>query len=823
MIDYDVLKKYGTTKERLSEVCRAEHGTRDYETRKKLESEIEDAITEGVYYNLRSYHPFAAADLAWDGQVYNESTIPLQLYAQGKVAMKEAVNWCKDAGMSDTQMEKFCTKDEKTGEFLDADISKFIDVNMNMVRSFVQRRHAAQDARYTRQYPYLKYDTYDRSYEAQLRADVISQRMEVMANSYGYRHQDSQTIRDMLLYPWVVQFPAESWHVERQYRGIRSEEGVLIGDESYISREGVPYVVPHPSRVFYDTSSPLSSINSDTGCDYFGYWEVVKYGDIKRNPNYFNRDSISSDLRLSSALKKANPYLQVYYPCQMNWPGFNLDNDPAGRNDRENNIGIYSPDHQDNAVVLTEFRKKLVPKDYGIGEYPYPVWVRFVVASEKTVIFAEIMPSCPGHYFAYNVKDNRLYNNSFAHEIMPYQDQMSNLLSQLLLSQKQSLLKILLLNLDMLEPEHVKQVEKIINGGVYLNKPIRVGYKDDKYRQLGKSSEPMKVVGTDQQSEVQNIVRSMIELMSFAERMLNFSPQELGQPAPRVASATEIVEMASSVATLYNFVSKGIDEGLSSKKRYLYEALVSLSKGKLQIPVAGMYPSRVVELAGFKSEEMDTAPIKDGTPKKTLPKSQTIMGEYRNLVFNYNFNAREGGDRSQNHRTAELLIQVLPMLMQIPQVIEMMGSEKMYELLNAIMRNLGTGIEFKLSALEDEVAREGTEQEQVDNDTIINALDQITQVLAEVEAQGGENARQIQEVTQIIEGVMGGGGRRERGQRFEGAPVEDPGQQPGSRMAPRQTAAPMTPEAPMGGSDPFAAPEGTAQQRPNPINPIRQL
>lgn len=812
MIDFEVLKEFGTTNERISEVCRAEHGTKDHETRQKLEEYIESKVIEGVQFNLRSYHPYAASDLAWDGQVYNETTIPLLLYAQGKVGVKEMVGWCKDSGMTDDQMGKFCKKDKDGKEFISADIGKFVEVSMNMVRSFVQRRHAAQVARYSSQYPFLKYETYDRSYEAQLKADAISQRIEIMANQYGYRHQQSQIIRDFLLYPHVVEFPAESWHCEKQYRAKRGEGGEYLSAESYIVREGVPYVIPHPSRVFYDIASPLSSINSDTGCDFFGYWEVARYGDIRKNTAYFNRDNITSSANLGSFLRQNTPYLRIYYPGRMEWPGFEGENSPATRNDREANIGLYSTDHDDCAVVLTEFRMKLIPKDWGFGKYPYPVWVRFVVASEKTIIHAEIMPGCPAHYYGYNVKDNRLYNNSFAHEIMPYQDQMSNLLGQMLLSIKQSLLKVLLLNQDLLDPEDIEEIKKIISGDLYFNRPVVVGFKADRMAQLGKSQDTIKLVGTEQPVEVQNIVRAMIELNVFAERMLNFSPQELGQPAPRVTSATEIVEMASSVATLYNFVSKGIDEGLAAKKRYLYEALVSLSEGEMKLPVMNQYPGHVIEEAGFKHQDYDD--LKDGS--KTKPRGHIIIGKYRDLVYDYNFNAKEGGDRTQNHRTAELLIQVLPTILQVPQVIELMGTQKLYELLNAIMRNLGSGLEFKLSALEEEQSREETQQDEVDNATILQALEEMSRILAQVASQGGDNAQQIQELQQVADDLLGGADRREKGQRIAGGevePVPTQGTPPG-RPAPSRP--PVAQAAPIPNEDPFAAPEGTAQQRPNP-------
>src|ERR1051326_6586514 len=66
-----------------------------------------------------------------------------------------------------------------------------------------------------------------------------------------------------------------------------------ISIKDMITKEGVLFANPHPSRVFRDIAYPLSSINSDTGCEYIGFWDVQRWGEIKDNPEYFNRDSVT--------------------------------------------------------------------------------------------------------------------------------------------------------------------------------------------------------------------------------------------------------------------------------------------------------------------------------------------------------------------------------------------------------------------------------------------------------------------------------------------------------------------------------------------------
>lgn len=769
MIDFTILKEFGTTQNRIREVMTADINTKDGEHRERLEKEFQNRILEGIQFNLRNHEVFTVSDLAWDGNILNKQTIPLVMFAQGRIDMKQFQKQCNDSGITDEELKRYCDYDEENKKFNDPTIGKFIETNVNMVRSYVQRRHAAQVSKYLSAYPFLKYETYSKSYEAQLLADITSQRMEIMADQFGYRHQLSQNIRDFLLYPHVVEFAECAWHAEKQYR--KNEAGET---ETFYTKEGVPFVSPHPSRVFWDISSPLPSINTDTGCEYIGYWELKKFDDIYKNTKWWNRDCIDYTGSFSDLYTQYNPYFDIYYPDVMEIPAENESIiDPAARNERENNIGVYNTeDHSNDPMVVTSFFKKLIPKDYGFGEYPYPVWVRFVLAGEKTCIYAEVMPDCPAQYYGYNEKDNRLFNISFAHEIMPWQDQISNLMTQMLLTMKSSLLKVLSVNIARMTPEAVQYIRKVLNGDAYAIKPIVLEYDAELDGGLGVSKETIDLTEASQSQTISDILRAMIEMNVFAERSLNLSPQEQGQPSPRVTSATEILEIANTINTLYNFISKAIDEGLGAKKRYLYKATVALQKGDIHLSIMGTYPDRVIEKAGFKVEADS---LDDGTVKQ-----QRVKGKASKLIYDYVFNSREGGDRTPSVKVAEVLVQLLPQVLQVPGIMEAMGTEKIYELINAIMRNAGAGIEFKLSAMtEDGQAQQRVqaagdqEQAAMDEKTMMAALDEISQFIGQLGGKVQDQEGQIEELKAVAEALLGGDERREQGQRFEGGPIED--------------------------------------------------
>ena len=176
---------------------------------------------------------------------------------------------------------------------------RFVDTSVNLVRSIITRRVAAQSARFSNLYPFFKYESRSTSDTAKLKAEIMSVRSDIMADQFGYRAQQCDVIRDMLLYGRVMVFPrmALERDVVWKRKNISAEllDGVPVMDQirAVAEREGVSWVAPHPSRIFYDKAHPITTINADNGCEWFGFWDVCRYGDILNNPGFFNRTSIT--------------------------------------------------------------------------------------------------------------------------------------------------------------------------------------------------------------------------------------------------------------------------------------------------------------------------------------------------------------------------------------------------------------------------------------------------------------------------------------------------------------------------------------------------
>lgn len=708
MIDSDILEQAGSTKQRLREVFTAKAGTADFEIRKRVEDEIEARIHEGLETNMRNYRVYTVSDLAWDSQIITKEIIPLMLYAQGRIDVNKLATQLKD--ISTSTLKKFAELDG-AGNIKDINLSKFMEVSVNLIRSFVTRKTAALSVERTKLTPFFKFDPVSTSFVAKLRGDVLSQRVEVMTNQYGYRHDLPQAVRDSLLYSHSVEFPSGAWDVQRQWFKKKRADGLDTSSdkkfevEARIVREGLHFVRPHPTRVFYDNAFPLSSINTDTGCEYIGYWTVVRFKEVEKNTDYFNRNEVSYSTRSVGVLTSNRPYFELYFPnANINFPSAERNGDLAASNDREQNVGTYSGTDGDKSIALVEYRMRVVPKEIKVGDYPYPVWLRLVVAGARTVVYAEFLPSLPAVYYGYNEDDSRQINPSLASDAMPWQDQMSNLVTQMLTNQKTSLIKIIAANIDILTPEMLVEFRRIVKGERYTNGPMLLEFKGEQLEQLGLDIEDVvSIVQTNGMADISSYFGAIGQLLSLAERVLNISAQEQGQSAKHELSATEVTEISNTTNVMASFTALGIDEGLAAKKRLIYEALVSMGNDEIYVPVVNRYSEATIKAAGFEVvDEEDEADVRENYAGPA--RSQTVTGSKQALIYDYTFNSRDGAERASSAKAAEVLVNLLSQLGNIPGLLQDMGKEKLYKLINHIVRMSGAGVDLTFELQDGESA-----------------------------------------------------------------------------------------------------------------------
>lgn len=680
MVDLKILDKQGVNTARLRDIFTCTDASKpDHKIKEKLCESIESRVSEGVTWCARHAKLYQAVDLAWDSTPIQKETLPLMLYAQGKIDLQQ---FRKE--LDTLTIAKDFIKEGEKGE-IKLDMPRLFEVSFNLVRSYVTRRVAAQSARFSNLWPYFRYEPRSTTAVGKLRGEVLSQRIDIMADQYNYRHLGEQCIRDMFLYSHSVAFPTCAWDREVQWV---DNNGEL---RAHVVREGVDWVNPHPTRVFWDRSAPLANVNCNNGPQWIGYWDLVRYSSIKDVMGYFNIDAIKFSDKTASLIGNYPAFFNYYFdPTVLDFPDTSYA--ASSNNDRSHQGTLYTTDECDKGLLLTNVFMRVNPKRLGIGDYPFDVWMRVVVASDNTVVYGEFMPSLPAAYGGLNEHDGRVVNPSFAMELMPFQDQCTNILSQLLLTMKQGLFQIWAIDEDSITKEVKDALKAGAKGQNYYVEPAQLYYSAARLRELGITiDQAVKVIQANIQNNIIQSFDALLKLLHIVDRLAILSPNEIGQPAPREISAREVTEMATTTDTVYSFVSNGVDEQRNAMKQVSYESLVVCSTADIIVPVINRFTRKTIELAGFKVvDEGDDVDLID------RPKAHTVTGASRDLVYPYLFSSRDGAERSSNPQAANVLVQLAAQVVGNPMIAEKLGVERVFDLYNEIFRLSGAAYDLKL-------------------------------------------------------------------------------------------------------------------------------
>ena len=163
MTDLEIMRRFGSTNDRLREIFTALPDPnmpeqdpalvargKDITEREKMENWCLHTLQEHMSFALQNYKFYAAADLAWDSVAITAETVPLLMYAQGKVKIENVVEQLKDLKDSD----KFVRKDTN-GKAIGLELPKLYESSVNLVRSIITRRMAA-DQQIQQSFPVLR-------------------------------------------------------------------------------------------------------------------------------------------------------------------------------------------------------------------------------------------------------------------------------------------------------------------------------------------------------------------------------------------------------------------------------------------------------------------------------------------------------------------------------------------------------------------------------------------------------------------------------------------------------------------------------------------
>jgi len=670
------LEKAGLTPKKLKALFTAEQPSQKI---KDLTERISSRVKDGVTRSMREARLWWAIDRAYDVPFRQTAATLVEGLMSKKLGGQEPVEIAKSWGLTHLlvpQLDKFgkpCC-DRVTGQAqMTLHLPTFTQIFIPLVLSYSKIRHAKLFSDID-QTPLYKYEPLKLTSKNRMKCEIITDRVDVMTTQMGYRMAERDSIFHMLQYGIALNFPMEKWYVEEQ---------LDAEDKPEIVKEGIRWAIPHPSKMYYDLAHRTSTLNTDTGCEYAGYWDVMRWRDVRTNKNYFNTDKVSYGP--SDWINNYwNPY-NTLYPCQMSFPS--VASPGSGDLDRQKQVSLYSTADDDKATIVAPHFEKLIPSDWGLGDYDYPMWFRFVMGHTDTVIFAEPLCYRPTSYYGYDADTNRSLNASLALELLPWQDMLGNYLSQLLYSIKKNLASVTFYNTEMISEDDIRRIdspdEAVYRGLMFIGRSKR-----ELSWQQNSTDEAFSNVSFPKHN-IQEITLGITTMLSLMERMLGFSAQEVGQPAVHEQSATEITTIHGNSTVRLDHTRSFAEDGMNARKRTLYDAMMAYSDDDIFAQIGEINEQTRKDLAalGFEVEDEEV-------PGRT---KAGVRGTKKSLDIDGFTSNREGGKRINNVQIAAAMIKMFETILAQPLLVQAMGLPQIADMLNLVFEYAGMPREYKIT------------------------------------------------------------------------------------------------------------------------------
>lgn len=664
MVDLSELKKRGVSSGAYKELFTADKKEKRVQ---KLIDTIAQRVRSGVESNLSEYKTYWAIDLAHETPFAQATPTLVQNLLSKNLDAKGVLNELESWGLSEKEL--FLSIPQADGS-----VKKIINppIFYQILIPIVRAYHTAKTARIYNERdtsPLFKFNPSKNTDANRVKCEIVTDIVDTTAQWYGFTEYLKQAIQQMLKYGVMLAFPKEEWHVEEQ----------VIDGNVVVQKEGLRYNMPHPTRMGFDLHHPLPSINTDTGCEYAYHWDVVRYGDILDNRMFWNRGAITYGTNWMDKPIYRN-YFNEVFPCRMKFPSVN-----DGTMKREDKASFYATSERDYALFLTEFFWKLKPSDWGLGDYKYPVWHRFTVASDSTVIWAAPCAYNPIWFMGYDFDAQAGMPSSFSLETIPWQDHLGNILSQMILTAKQNLENVIFYDKNLVKKEELANMENL--GERRYRSRNFIGYDSLKLSRAGLDVQHAFFSPQFQYRSIVELQSMLSTALNLMERVLQITAQETGSAAQHYQSKAEVVNIASSSDNRTRFTASSVDAGIDAWKQQAYEANMAYRDDEVTAHVSEQTPDldKILFDLGFK--------IEGGGPYKKL-----VAGSKKPLAY-LSF-ARTNIDPSQNSdpQSAQVIFQSISVIASNPEFLSAIGVPRVIKLLEQAAKFAGAPPDFDITS-----------------------------------------------------------------------------------------------------------------------------
>lgn len=648
---------------------------------KKLVELISGRVKDGRTTNLKEWRAYHAIDLAMDVP-YQQTTPTLLQHILSHHYEKpdDLIADLRAYGLDDREF--FLKVPTPQGDVVTFNPPVFFNIYVPLVKAYSTMR-AANLFNERNTNPFTPYEPAKETERNRVLCEIVTDMENEVASQFGYSAVLRQAIQQMLRYGVMLAFSQEEWYCEQRLESTDriSPTGRPVFRKITV-KEGLRYTIPHPTFMWYDLTHPLTSINSDSGLEWAMYWHVASWGNILDNPLYWNRKRIFSGTNWFRAPTAGNLFTEIF-PCQINHPNPNF----APMTREEKAAWYTSGGDRDQSVFLTEFYMKLIPKNWNLANYKYPVWHRFTLAGDDTVIFAEPCAYNPIWFMGYDYNENDGRTSSMSLECLPWQDWLGNILSQMMLTARQNLTNVIFYDQNMVDATDIRKMEDL--GESRLKQTHFIGYDSIKTRVQGLAAQQAFSPVSLTKTSIQELLQMVPTMMSIMERVLQVSAQEAGAQATHQQSKAEIMQTGSASSSRVRFTGSYVDEGIDAWKQQRFDASMAYRDAGVSAQVSADIPDvhKLVEEIGFT--------VQHDSKEKLM-----VHGLKQNLRLTQFARTSEGALFATDKEAAGVIFQVCAAIAAQPLLFQEVGPKNVRTMLEFGARLGGAPRGWKLKGVE---------------------------------------------------------------------------------------------------------------------------
>lgn len=185
-------------------------------------------------------------------------------------------------------------------------------------------------------------------------------------------------------------------------------------------------------------------------------------------------------------------------------------------------------------------------------------------------------------------------------------------------------------------------------------------------------------------------------ILNMLDRVMQLSPQEIGQAASHEQTAEESKIIDRNTSTRVEFTGTFIDDGDYAKKVMLYDAMMAHADEEIIVGVSSTLAgteeefNKLIKTLGLTIDDKSTYDPDNPSMLRTVKANKSAL---RIETF---ASTRDKADRGNNAAVADAMSKIFLSIANNPVLIQSIGTVQLVELLNQIIVTAGLPKEFKL-------------------------------------------------------------------------------------------------------------------------------